>query len=769
MMRKLLWICFILMATVTPALAQDAAPTSDPTQEAVVAPPALYVLSNAGQVSRLDVDTLVVTPITPPPDSPDSFIIDMGIDAQGERLAYRTPNGLFVRSLSSGAVRSVEGTSAGLPAFRGSGDTIAFAPPGDAIAYTTLSGARVLFETGSTPIFAELREGIFVNLSWSPGGTFLAGAVEGGIWWVYRRDGAALTLSSVVSSATGIAWISDVTLAFTPIDGGMRLMRLDQANAQDVILDDSVLYDLPTLTAGDALAFFGRAKADAALPAGFARLLRLGRGAAEIQTLSDVPIALANLRWVPGGSLLLAFQGGAMALLDPVTGEILTLPFADAVAYVWSPLNAPVPQTTPQDPALPLSPPTDEIPVTAVGALPTLQPTPLPAIPTPTAPPAVNAPPSGGVSSPAIAEATAEAAADVTAVPTSAAPLPVEITLLPVIPPTPTPFSAAPPLEATPVTGVSSSAEGFFLAPDPNGTVQVWWLPRTGLPATRFTDAASDVGEFAVAPGGRRVAFVTFDADGGTIWLQRFEFPQPLLLGYAEAFAPTTPDFSPDGTLIAYSDESPIEGGIWLLSIDGQGERLVPNTPGRSYRRPQFSPEGDKLLLDVYLDDGAVVSAVVDLAARTIIEAPPDSVSDQAGASQWLTGGRYLVPRANVGLHVYDAAAPGVSPQVIDLPPDAPLRSVAEAAPGQLRAALALADGDLRVIDVQMGQQAEVGTLPGLIAPRFSPDGAFAAGYTSIDESEGVLRGQLVVISLDTGARFVLSQPQQVWAFRWAR
>jgi len=787
-LRVRLWlvVCALLFAVPTVSAQFDPA-----------LPPALYVLNNAGQVSRLDMESLSVTPVTPPPDTAESFVIDLGIDVQGERLAYRTANGLFVRALSSGAVRQIEGSSAGLPSFRGRGATIAFSPGGDAIAYTTLTGGRVFFDPTLTitpenfPVFTDLTEGVFLDFSWSPGGTFLAGAIDGGIWWIYRRDGTTLALASVITAASGIVWVSDTAVVFAPLDGGLRLMRLDQANAQSPVLDDTVVYALPTLTANDALAFFGRAKNDAVVPAGFGRLLRLGRGAASVETGSDIPVSLANLSWTPGGALLLAFQGGALALLDPVSGEILTLPYADAVAYVWSPLNAPVADAAAQPPAAPMplsTPITGGDPnaptpaLTAVGMLLTPMPTevtPMPDIPS-LAPPTADL----GIFStdppPVIPTVIPNATESIpSGAPTSGAPLPVNInTLAPTLDPlaalTPsagaiTPLPTTPP---APANGIATTAEGFFLARDPNGIAQVWWLPRTGLPAARFTNAGADITEFAVAAGGRRVVYFS---DGG-LWLQRFEVPQPVYLSDIESFTPITPDFSPDGTLIAYADETALDGGIWIVSIDGQSERLVPNSGGRTYRHPQFAPEGDQMLVDVYIGDTAIVNAVVDLTARTIIEAPPSSGDDTSAlTARWLSGGRYLLVRdANTGdidpgVYVYNASAPGTIPaSSFALDANVDVRAASEIAAGQLRAALDAQPG-LQIVDFLLGQRADVAMLEPLIASRFSPDGAFIAGYAALTEIDGVRQGALIVASVEGGTRTILTQPDAVWSFQWAR
>ena len=460
MVRQLVFLIAILTAMFSlPARAQDA----------LNLPADLYVLLNEGEIQRYGVGASGETTLTPS----GLFIVDFGVDTQGERIAFRTESGLFVIDVvNGGQPQLIEGPSADVPPYRGEGDTIAWSPNGDAIAYTTTYGGRVYFNTGAAPVFVDLREGIFKSLSWSPGGRFLAAEADQNVWWIYRRQGSSLTLTSAIPSSIGTAWVSDSEIVFAPADGGLRLMNLDQANAQAVLLDESVMYRMPTLNAQDALVFFGRDPNDANVPDGYGRLLRLKRGAQQVETIGQVPIALANVRWAPGGSLLVAFQGGVIALYDPSTGLGFPLPIQDVVAYDWGPL-----------------------PTTASSAAPAPTAPPTQAAPAPTQPPP-------------------------TAVPPTAEPPTVEPTQIPI----------------STVTALKLSADGFFLAPDAQGIVQVWKLSASGQPPQPFTQSGSDVSEFAVAPYGKTVAYVV-DAQ---LWVLT-NGQQPQLIAKLNDFVRSSP------------------------------------------------------------------------------------------------------------------------------------------------------------------------------------------------------------------------------------
>ncbi|MDL1901083.1 hypothetical protein FBR02_09975, partial [Anaerolineae bacterium CFX9] len=91
-------------------------------------PADLYALTNAGVVERYAISAAGATRITPP----GAFVLDFGVDALGERLAYRTQEGLFVVILASDGTVSgpvqIEGETAGVPAYRAQGDSVAWSP-----------------------------------------------------------------------------------------------------------------------------------------------------------------------------------------------------------------------------------------------------------------------------------------------------------------------------------------------------------------------------------------------------------------------------------------------------------------------------------------------------------------------------------------------------------------------------------------------------------------------------------------------------------------
>ncbi|MBZ0287260.1 MAG: WD40 repeat domain-containing protein, partial [Anaerolineae bacterium] len=169
----------------------------------------------------------------------------------------------------------------------------------------------------------------------------LAAEADQNIWWLFRRDADSLVLTSAIPSAVGLTWVNASQVVFAPGDGGLVRMDLAAANAQTTLLDTTWTYDQPYLLADGTLAVFGRQKEAIDVPEGSGRLLGLAPSSPSIQNLSEAVVELNGLSWAPGGNLLIAFRGGVMALVIPATGQGLTLPISEAVAYSWGPTPPP--------------------------------------------------------------------------------------------------------------------------------------------------------------------------------------------------------------------------------------------------------------------------------------------------------------------------------------------------------------------------------------------------------------------------------------------
>jgi hypothetical protein len=330
-MIRCFFIIILLFLLTAPVYGQD---------DALNLPAALYVLTNEGIIQRYGQGAEGITTVSPS----DQFIVDFGVAPDDNWMAYRTETALSISNRTTEENYLVESDLASVPSVRGKGDTIAWSPVGDAIAVTTLYGGRIYINTFPgdsaanwkfTPL--DLREGAFIQLLWSPDGRYLAAEVEGNIWWIYRRDGQNMLLTSAVPSAVGLEWVSNFELVFAPAEGGLILMNLDKANVQTILLGDGSNYSLPYLDSDNVLMFFGRQKDDTETEAGFGWLLGLRTGSTSLDNLGEVPVNLADLRWAPGGEFLISFQGGVFSVVNPINAQSFALPVSAVVAYSWGP------------------------------------------------------------------------------------------------------------------------------------------------------------------------------------------------------------------------------------------------------------------------------------------------------------------------------------------------------------------------------------------------------------------------------------------------
>ncbi|MEQ8674578.1 MAG: hypothetical protein RLP44_23760 [Aggregatilineales bacterium] len=312
-------------------------------QDGLNLPTELYILLNSGVVQRYGLGVAGVVDITPEAD----FVIDFAVGPDNDLLAYRTEAGLTLYRMSTDSDIQLEADTAGDPPIRGRGVTMAWAAQGDALAYSVRYGVRVMFDSGAEqPTFADIQISAPVHLEWSPGGRFLAVEVEDQIWWIYRRDGTTMTLTSALTSSYGIAWRNDSLMLFAPADGGLIQMDLANGNQQTVLRDGSTLFRLPFILPDGSLAVFTRAANEATLDAGlfYRQLFGVSNtGTVSAGEPSLVAVDLTGVRWAPGGDVLLKFESGTVSLVLPMTGEGFTLPVSNAVAYNW---GAPFPAST---------------------------------------------------------------------------------------------------------------------------------------------------------------------------------------------------------------------------------------------------------------------------------------------------------------------------------------------------------------------------------------------------------------------------------------
>ncbi|MFN8372963.1 MAG: WD40 repeat domain-containing protein [Anaerolineae bacterium] len=323
----------VLSSALAPVAAQD---------DGLNLPTELYVLENDGVVTRYGIGAAGITDVTPA----DAFVLDFAVAPSDNHIAYRTEQGLSLKPLFSDDVLTIEAESASLPPIRGRGDTLTWTADASALAYTTLYGARVYFLNSQS--FADISQANVVSLVWSPDSMYLAVEAQNpdpnaqsSFWWIYRRDNLTFTLVSAIPSSIGIAWQSSARIIFAPETGGLYAMDLSVGNAQTELFDASTVYRMPYVRDDSTVTAFANVPASeaTAMPESSGitgRLVALVNG--EPVETGAAPIDIDRVRWAPRGDLLIAFRGGALALVNPASGLAFSLPLTSAVAYGWGPL-----------------------------------------------------------------------------------------------------------------------------------------------------------------------------------------------------------------------------------------------------------------------------------------------------------------------------------------------------------------------------------------------------------------------------------------------
>lgn len=307
-------------------------------QDAFNLPTPLYILRNEGSLERYGLGAEGVQTVSPE----GAFVIDFNAAPDGNWLAYRTNEGLYLSEILGGT-RLLIDESAGIPPLRGEGTTIAWASDVSKLAYTVDNSLRVFFRLPQpplTPSFVNVADSIdgqgFAELSWSPLGSFLAARnISNDIWQIYRVAQNQLTLASIVPLSGDIAWRTDTQLIFAPLDGGLFQMDLAQANLQTPLMPTDVIYDVLYLADAQTLVAFTRPLSNSSVGFGQGVYSRVDLATQTRTEVGTEPLALDGLRWTPNAEFTVMFGGGVLALVNPADGSGFSLPIQSAVAYGW--------------------------------------------------------------------------------------------------------------------------------------------------------------------------------------------------------------------------------------------------------------------------------------------------------------------------------------------------------------------------------------------------------------------------------------------------
>jgi Tol biopolymer transport system component len=137
----------------------------------------------------------------------------------------------------------------------------------------------------------------------------------------------------------------------------------------------------------------------------------------------------------------------------------------------------------------------------------------------------------------------------------------------------------------------------------PSREPELWFSDLSDADPVQLTDTGGRVFDFGVSPDGERVAFSRFDDQGGiSLWAVDRTGSAKILLDCGEDVC-INPDFSPDGSHLAYArrnagiseGSSPGIPRLWIMNLEsGETEALYAN-PNISGSEPSWSPDGSRI------------------------------------------------------------------------------------------------------------------------------------------------------------------------------
>ncbi len=283
---------------------------------------------------------------------------------------------------------------------------------------------------------------------------------------------------------------------------------------------------------------------------------------------------------------------------------------------------------------------------------------------------------------------------------------------------------------------------------------RLWWASALEEEARPLTDGSAEVGQPAVEPDGRRVAYVSGAGANDDLFLLDLTTGETERLTSLTAGA-ARPRWAPGGARLVFESSQGGNSDLWSLELGSGESRQLTTAPARDFE-PAWSPEGDALAFTSNRADGEAEVWRLTLGAEE-----PARVTFQGGTRpRWHPSGERLLFQSAGGgdgrMQVWEIDL--ASGETVALT-DGPYGAVAEYSP----------DGEDLVFQEHTGEHFEVrlqsrAGAPALALgegldeetrPRWAPSGGRVAYlYGSAGTRD------LVVVSVDGDERRIVSQPE---------
>ena len=147
--------------------------------------------------------------------------------------------------------------------------------------------------------------------------------------------------------------------------------------------------------------------------------------------------------------------------------------------------------------------------------------------------------------------------------------------------------------------GVAWTADGRELVYSSAG--RLWRTPASGMQGPKTVEVGSfNASDPDIGRAGHRLAFTRSDFDEDVYRLAIGGSLTPLL---TSAFFDIDPEYSPDGTRVAFASDRAGELEIWVANADGSEARQLTHRAGHVAGSPDWSPDGRRLVFDGPGDD----------------------------------------------------------------------------------------------------------------------------------------------------------------------
>jgi Tol biopolymer transport system component len=163
----------------------------------------------------------------------------------------------------------------------------------------------------------------------------------------------------------------------------------------------------------------------------------------------------------------------------------------------------------------------------------------------------------------------------------------------------------------------------------------VWSINADGTDLRRLTNSPWPEFDPALSPDGRFVAYRSEPNEYPELWLMNANGTGQDRLTRDGGF----PDWSPDGSMIAYAPGGGPSGrsSIAIMNADGSGQRRLPDSDYGEY--PSWSPDGQRIAFSSNLSGYALMS-IVDVDGSRVVDL---SSVGEGGKVAWSPDGRSIL------------------------------------------------------------------------------------------------------------------------------